>query len=554
MPPDMPKHKFFTLNLVLRLTLFVTMFTVIFTFALASVAGYQIDLRNASLSPASMIQISTVPAGSNVSINNQALPFFSNGRASVVSGNYNIGVGRDGFYPWQMVAPVKSRTIWWVDARLVPKIKRVATVKTYQNLLSSYASPDRKWLLNHLAPNLYELVDLRGDKPSYQTLDLATAIPSFLSQQDLRFYDWNLANDTMFFRDVTSNKMYLLGLHNRNHVVDLSADYPGILFDQVKVGGDSGKTIYVLSGQDLYRINLDRPKLPIKMASGVTDYRIGNRDQVVFTQLAPAEADFKFSVVVYDFIKNHSVEFEQIRSDGPVFLEAFESKHDGYKYVALYDNHKLRVWRSDATTINSLEEAPLLVGSKPNSADDSDSNALRRFKLANPAFRDYFSIYLEKHPNSISVGGDGRLILVDEGELVLAPEDVTTLANNMSSIKGVRPSELISLPPLATLAVNQIFVLDTNYKNTYSIHLSLGSGSLALAEKKGSPNWLSDNVLWENVFGTIRIKDFNGQNQHKLIPANSQYDIQLSANEKYVYFYQTIGGLPVLRRLQMTDF
>lgn len=547
MVPEIPKHKFFTVNLILRLTLFVTMFVVVFTFALVSIFGYQIDIKSVNLNPVSMIQVSTVPVGSSVSINDQALPIFSNNRVSVVAGDYKVNVSRDGFYDWQTVLPIRSRVVWWLDARLVPKVKRVATVKTYDALLASYASPDRRWLLSYLEPNLYELVDLRSDKPAYRLIDFKALLQSSLASQDLAFYDWNLANDSMFFRDKVSGKIYSVGVSSQGQLFDLSASYPTLSFSQIKVGGDGGKTLYVLSKQELYRINLSRSDSLTKIADGVIGYRIINRDRVAMLRSLSTGADSEISAALYDYSKDQLFEFERLVSADPVFLEAFESRYDGHFYVAIYDNHKLRVWRGDAAELNH----PVKQLSKEDDHRPDDSPALQRFKTSNPSFRDYFSTYLESHPKNIFVGGDGRMIVVDNGQSSLSIDDSQRLADSMLSIKG---SPLQSPRVTTPLSVNQLMVFDTNYRMSYSVQLATGSGSVAMAEPSSAPNWLSDSVLWENIVGVVRIKDFNGQNQHKLIPADTRYDIQLSANEKYVYFYQVINSLPVLRRLQMTDF
>jgi hypothetical protein len=545
MVPEIPKHKFFTSELILRLVLFATMFVVVFTFALVSILGYQIDIKNANLNPTSMIQVSTVPTGSSVSINGQSLSFFSNNRASVVSGNYRIDVSRDGFYDWRTVLPIRSRTVWWLDARLTPKVKQVATVKTYNTLLASYASPDRRWMLNYLSPNLYELVDLRDDRPIYRTINLKTLLQTSLAEQDLVFYDWNLANDAMFFRDKTSNRIYSVGVNNRNHLINLSSSYPTLVFDQVKVGGDGGKTLYVLSNQELHRINLSRLGLTHKVASGVVKYRIINRDRVVVARTVSANPSY-ISLAIYDHNKGQLFEFERLPSDGSMLLEAFESRYDGYFYIALYNNHKFRVWRGDSAELNLPAKQ---LTEEDNTRLSEDSLTLRQFKVTNSFFRNYFSTYLESDPENVFVGGDGRLVLIDKGPANLSAEDEQRLVDDLLKIKGGVGQSVKATDPVS---INQVLVFDTNYRMNYLVQLALNSGSVALAEIESSPSWLSDSVLWENIVGVVRVKDFNGQNQHKLIPADARYDIQLSANEKYVYFYQIIDNLPVLRRLQMT--
>ncbi len=546
------KHKFFTDDFILRWALSITAFVAIFTFALSSILGYQLDLQNINFVPSGIIQVIVTPPGSAVSINGQNLSFLSNNRVSLPGGNYLVNVSRDGYHDWQSVLPVKLKTVWWAEARLVPKVKQVATLKTYDSLLSSYASPDRKWILNHLSLNQFELIGVQGDKPVYNSIDF-DALLGANNQIAVEFYDWNLAANAIVFRGQApdgTKTTYSVEMNGKRNLTNLSVAYPDIAFDQIKIASGDGKTQFVLSEGGLYRINLDRPKLYSLVADNVLEYRILNYNQILFTQQSPGGVALK----IYDHVKEQSYLINLVSEADSVLFEAFENKSDGSYYVAMVVDNRFQVWHSDFRDLKVPASVDELLAAKKDVAE-SDDMVLQQFKLTNPGFKDYYFAYLDSVPKQISVAGDGRFVLLDLGQAMMSSDDYVTIAKQMQGIVG-QDSPEVTLPlanqdGLVLAPFHNFKLLDTNYRMTFDLKLGVDAGSSSLSEAKLAPTWLTNDIVWENQFGVIRIKDYNGQNQHKLIPADSKFDIQLSNNEKYLYFFQTIDGLPTLRRLNM---
>lgn len=534
------RHRFFTSALILRLVFSTLLFLFVFILALNSVLGYQVNLGSAEFTPTGIIQINTTPNNANVSINNQSLPFLSNNRLSVSDGNYLVSASRKDYHDWKSILPVQLKTVWWAEARLVPKVKKIAALKVYPHLIASYASPDRRWFLNHLGVNRFELLDLKDEKPLHQLIDFNKILPPEYQSLDLRFFDWNLASNSLLFQAATHPSKITfslsLGEVSSAGLNNLSAKFPGLIFDQIKIASGDGKTCFVLSKQSLYRLNLDQTDSLEKIADQVVDYKVLNFNQSFFLQTGVNDKEPKL-LKLYDHNKKTSLVFRSLAHDAKILFDVFENKYDGYSYLALSEGHKFFVWRSDFNQINW-----------PNGIIDS-IDYFKKFKQNNPDLREYFALYNETLPFNLSVAGDGRFVVLDFATKALSDTEYQNLLQQMTALKNTKN---IVPPDKKNLNIyRRSLVFDTNYRLKFNLNVTHPVGSVGLAEGSQAITWLNNNIIWENLFGVVRIKDYNGQNQHKLVPASPIYDVQLSPSGKYFYFWQTVNGQAILKRLQM---
>lgn len=534
------RHRFFTSALILRLVFSTLLFLFVFILALNSVLGYQVNLGSAEFTPTGIIQINTTPNNANVSINNQSLPFLSNNRLSVSDGNYLVSASRKDYHDWKSILPVQLKTVWWAEARLVPKVKKIAALKVYPHLTASYASPDRRWFLNYLGVNRFELLDLKDEKPLHQLIDFNKILPPEYQSLDLRFFDWNLASNSLLFQDAAHPSKITfslsLGEVSSAGLNNLSAKFPGLIFDQIKIASGDGRTCFVLSKQGLYRLNLDQTDSLEKIADQVVDYKVLNFNQSFFLQAGVNDKEPKL-LKLYDHNKKTSLVFRSLAHDAKILFDVFENKYDGYSYLALSEGHKFFVWRSDFNQINWSNNIT------------NDADYFKKFKQNNPDLQEYFALYNETLPFNLSVAGDGRFVILDFAAKALSDTEYQNLLQQMTALKNTKnivPSDKKNLN-----IYRRSLVFDTNYRLKFNLNVAHPVGSVGLAEGSQAITWLNNNIIWENLFGVVRIKDYNGQNQHKLVPASPIYDVQLSPSGKYFYFWQTVNGQAILKRLQM---
>jgi hypothetical protein len=73
-------------------------------------------------------------------------------------------------------------------------------------------------------------------------------------------------------------------------------------------------------------------------------------------------------------------------------------------------------------------------------------------------------------------------------------------------------------------------------------------GSAAVTKKL---EWIDGYMLWSDQNGTLRLYEFDGANQHDIMPVAPGYEVTLSPSEKYLYGIVKDGAAYHLERVQM---
>lgn len=63
--------------------------------------------------------------------------------------------------------------------------------------------------------------------------------------------------------------------------------------------------------------------------------------------------------------------------------------------------------------------------------------------------------------------------------------------------------------------------------------------------------WIDGYILWSDRGGMLRLYEFDGANQHDIMPVTPGYEVTLSPNEKYLYGISKTGTTYHLERVQM---
>lgn len=536
---------------LLRFGIWLLSVIILVVVAILAVTGHQFNFKKATLEMVGMIQFRPTPSGSKVFVNDEQLNWWSNSRAHVAGGNYQLRVEHDGYLPWQKTTSVQVGNVYWHYPRLIPAMKQIEAVKSYPQIRASYASPDRRYLLNYLEPNLFELVDLKSNQPNYQTVNL-TEFVTDAAGRDLVFFDWIESTDQLLFRDQNSDELFLVLPKDKLATVNLTKWFTesGLKFDSLQVVDGSKQIVYGLSDHSLWRFSLTKNDLPARLLGQVLDVKAIKDDLLAVVQAAPEGAGFQARILIYDYASNQTYEVDRVPAGQSYFIEAYRYG-DGRDYLVYGINQYLRVVRGDFKSLKQLKQVSL---DEPL-AGLIDSPVWQAFQAKNPSI-EFKNLKLPDVPSQVAVASLGRFLLLRLPDEDLSPESYLQLVQSMQLVDNesiFSPTTLdITSPPVAR---QRWWVYDIDYQKYYTTLVQAGGGSLRSSKGANTPRWLDDCNMWENIAGVVRIKEFDGQNQHKLVPALANLDIQLTPNGRFVYFFNQKPGQSeiVLYRLQMTD-
>lgn len=249
--------------------------------------GYRRDWSSGQIAQSGLLQFDSIPSGADVSIDGRSLGSSTPTKSNLLPGNHNITVYRSGYKTWSKSVDVQSGTLLWLDyIRLVPNDITPEVVKSYAAVSLSLPSPDGKKYLLQLTPGStnFELVDISGDKPSYQQLSLPSAISTKLTADKMTTttpmaWDSGSRFVTLKASGASSSQWLVLDTKQPEKTKNVTTTF-NIDVSNLEFFGTSGNILYGLSGSDLRKFDLSSGTVSRSLVSGVLNFSVFD-DRVV---------------------------------------------------------------------------------------------------------------------------------------------------------------------------------------------------------------------------------------------------------------------------------
>ncbi len=554
----------------------------------------QFSNGNVQIQSTGKLKVASIPTSVEVSVNDKSIdkPLSNDRQVNLVAGNYHVKVKKPGYLPWEKIVTLKTDQVHWVHPRLVPEIKRIKTVKTYANIITSFASPDRRYLINELGNNSFEIVDLRSSNtPRFQAFNMRGYFSAPPTQKEietgkkadqrpefgtkvLKFYAWNQAKNSIFFKDVSvpngKGDMFLIDPETPSATINVSESFKDpsgskIAFDDLKVADSAGNIVFVRSGKKLYRIDLNRVNSPAAIIfDDVKDFSLVNESILGLLHAAPPKSDYSHRVSLYNYKTSVGAEVDRVPEQSGALMKAFHyGPNEDEDYIAYTSGNRLKIIKGNFKKL----EAPDVVDDKTpvlaRPDTDPESNVLAAFKDKNNA-KTTHSVYLNQAPHKLHISPTSKYLAVDFGPKKVSVETEQQLEQSVKNTneknkktdikKSTSPANYTEQGQLISV-LSDIYTYDMEYDSGKRFEYSFVSGSRPLVEAGRVIKWLDENAMWENVVGSTRIKDFDGQNQRKLTQSLPTFDLQLTADDSRIYYYsKDESGKTVLKSLTMTGF
>lgn len=512
------------------------LFSIVFALSLMTVLGYKLNFKKATFEPTSIVRLNLIPSGADVYSNRQKLDWWENTRLDVAEGKYRISVSKAGYLTWDKLINVKPRKVYWLTSRLIPEVKQYEVVKTYPTLKSAFSIGDRKHMVQEIDKNMFEIVKYDNPAPVYRAINLADYV-SNADQSDFKFQEYDPKNELMVFRDkLSQDRFIIINTEDRYSTIDSLKKYPESLFTNLKLI-DRNQAL-ALSAGALYLIEPQTDKPPKMIAEDVVKFQLFGDDMLALVSTAKQEGieagpndatkPYKISITSLDNKPTNQIVIDYIAN--PELFSAVR-RSDDFDYLAYVHGSNIKVVKGKFSSLKQLKE----------NADDIGLSAYERFAKSNPGIK----VVLDKEITTPITGlsiGQSRFIVADFGPSTIELELEDKLIKSMNLI-GIGASVLpqVTVNPDKTIvqsSVNPTLIYDLEFEEESRILANFISGSRSGSEPSRLLNWFDDTTIWENIGGVIRLKDYDGQNQRKLIPALSSFDIDVTLNNKYVYYYK----------------
>lgn len=510
-------------------------FSIVFALSFMTVLGYKLNLNKAAFEPTSIIRLNLIPSGADVYSNRQKLNWWENTRLDVSEGKYRISVSKAGYLTWDKIINVKPRKVYWLTSRLIPEVKQYEVVKTYPSLKSAFSIGDRKHMVQEIDKNVFEIVKYDSLVPTYKAINLADYV-SNVDESEFKFQEYNPSGNLVVFRDkLAQNRFIIVNLEDRYSTIDSLKKYPEIPFTEMKLIDEN--QALALSAGSLYLVELRTTKSPEIIAENVVKFQSFGEDMLALVNIAKSEG---IETAKSDSTRPYNVSVVSLEDlDGQVVVddivnpELFSAvrRNDDFDYLSYFNGRSLKVLKGKFSNLKQPAEK----------SDESSLSLYERFAKFNPNVKTILDKEITTSPSGLSID-QSRFVVVDFGPSTIERDQEDKLIKSMNLI-GIGTSVLpkVTINPDKTIvqsSVNPTLIYDLEFGEESNVLANFTSGARSSNDPSRLLNWLDGSTIWENIGGVIRLKDYDGQNQRKLVPALSSYDIDITLNNKYVYYYK----------------
>ncbi len=469
----------------------VTVITLLVVLTL-TILGYRFNFSTQTVEQTGLVQFDSTPRGATVSIDGKVRETTQT-KNMVLPGQHQFSIKLKGYENWQKTLDIEPGTVTWLSyIRLVPTEKVVESVKSFNQLGSVLASPDRAYAAGITAgddgaPQI-AMMDFRSSRqPKVTEVALDTSVLSGYDEDSTFEHHFTVS-------EWSDSSRYLLVRHDYKQA-DQSAQTEWLWLDRDALAS-SLVNLSSLTNLSLSTVRLtDDKKVYVLQDTG--DVRsVSTSDGTISRPLLS-------SVTWFDVY------------DGNTLM-----------YTGTQANQQIAgAWRSDwqqPTVLTTLVEG------------DAQSLHIQ------------IGEYYHKTTVAVSVGDK---VTIYRGTLPGTDEARAALMQTSYSFTLNRPVAQLNISD------NGRFVTAEDATGMVVYDLERLSVSQEIKKYASSAvRWLDGYYTWQvDGEGQLQMEDFDGVNSYQLMPMSTGFDVVLTQDGKYIYgFVKNEAGAVELVQLAMT--
>lgn len=451
--------------------------------------GYQFNRNDGKIEQGGLVQFDSKPSGATVDVDGASLGSPTASKATLTAGQHFVSMQRKGYESWQKSVLVVPGSVLWLNyAHLIPNDLKPENVAEFGALSSSIASPNDKWMAAQEDPAV----------PRIQLADI--------SGDSVKMTALDLPSGS--YTHPAAGKIQSFSLETWD---------PDSRYILVKHAFDDTQTEWlVVDTQDAGRTKNVTKLLDVQASKLLFD---GGNSAILYAQIG------------HDLRK---IDLNAATLSRPLVTNVAD--------FSLYDTSTLVY-----STLLDPETKNRTVGYYKDGADkpqiirtyEDDGQAPLKAAVGK-----YFSdIYV--------VIAYGNTLEVLKGDL---PTDDNPTKSTLKSVKtidiGANGAQYLTIRTEGRFIVVQngptYTTYDTELQKTTTTTLK---GSTDVTKEIG---WLDNYTLWSDRDGMLRLYEFDGANQHDIMPVVSGQAASLSPNAKYLYgFIKGSDGSYHLQRVRL---
>ena len=414
------------------------------------VSGYWIN-SDFKVERQGMLQISSVPTGADVIIDNEAAWMQRTNTSKVlVSGEHNIVLKKEGYDSWSKTINISEGLLYRIHyPRLFLQNRSTEKILSTTGTTMSTISPDHNSLILINNTTEWALIDLTHDQPEpkklnisniFSSTSLASGTSSGLFTGEILDIKWDYNGSHALFKVKNSDSFewVLLDIKNLDKSVNLSKEFDST-FSNIEILDDSSNTLLAIKNNNLYKIDVSARQISTILVDNVISFDHFN-DEILFVAAESTDETDKTSIPEYKIVSDENnsasnseyyIGFTKAGSDETVKIKtasdntkAVLSRFYDEKYITILEGTMMSLYKTeDYSKVGdfSLSFSPeqlkvgyngeFIIAYKDNSVAtlDMEANSVRewQFEGENFGWIDNNMIYTVKDNELIVYDFDG---------------------------------------------------------------------------------------------------------------------------------------------------
>lgn len=436
------------------------------------VLGYRFNGDEGTLEQGGLVQFASQPGGATITLDGMQFGARTAAKTTMTPGTHHVVMSRSGYQEWRKTVSVVPGAVLWLNyARLIPQELPVESVATLPMISSSATASNKEWMILATDPVLPEL----------QLVDIRETEPTvtkLVLPEEL--YTPPAAGKAQHFSVIEWDKdsRHVLVKHTTEGV-----ERPEWLWIDTRAMAES-KNISRLLNIDSNEMRFSRTGSQALYALIAGDIR---------------KIDLGAATLSRPLVSNVA-EFDLYRDTGVVYTTRPQAETEqrtvGYALDSEESPRTLRTFNDDSAVplhvaigeyfndtyiaIAHGSTVSIVTGEVPKTAVDLD------------AMRHVASMKLSAPVNRLSILTEGRFVVAEMND-TYAVYDLEIKRETVTALKG------------------------------------------ASAENVRKLQWIDGYMPWSDRDGTLRLYEFDGANQHEIMPVVPGQTVTLSRNGTYLY-------------------
>ena len=436
------------------------------------ILGYRFNGDDGKIEQGGLVQFASQPGGATIMLDGLPFGARTNAKTTMTAGAHHVVMNRTGYQEWRKTVSVVPGAVLWLNyARLIPQELPVESVASLPTVSSSAAASNKEWIIMATDPALPEL-------QLAQIRENEPTMTKLVFPQDL--YTAPAAGKTQQFTvmewDKDSRYVFV------KHTIEGVERAEWLMID----------TRVVAESKNITRLlNIDSSEMRFS--------RTGSRAIYTLTAGDVRKIDLDAGTLSRPLVSNVA-EFDLYRDTGVVYVTKPQAetlqRTVGY---ALDDEEAPRTLR----TFNNDGAVPLHI-----------------------AIGEYF---------------DDTYVAITHGSTVsVVTGELPKTAADLDAMKHVASMQLSTpVNRLTILTEGRFIVAEMN--DAFAVY-DLEIKRETVTTLKGAPadaarklQWIDGYMPWSDRDGKLRLYEFDGANQHDIMPVVSGQAVTLSRNGTYLY-------------------